>query len=284
MKLIDLRPKRVGADLRGVCQLGSNVNQNEPEVQTYITGLITPLSSAQIGRLNTLVASLKSGLGISALSDAFDTLYVLAGETSESSLRNLVKNAHYATAVNSPEFTQFEGFKSNGTSSYINTNYNAVAHASKFTLNNASVAYYSTMPNNPGVISSPLGMRDISSICGVSIKNSGGACYYINDISDNLISYNNSLSGLFYIRRPNNTQKILSKNKNHLSIVDGNSVSSVNYNTYILCRNNTGSAERFWIGNISFVLIGRYFTDQEADAITDSIEAYMDSNGKGVIA
>ena len=27
MKLIDLRPKRVGADLRGVCQLSSNVNQ-----------------------------------------------------------------------------------------------------------------------------------------------------------------------------------------------------------------------------------------------------------------
>ena len=26
MQLIDLRPKRVGADLRGVCQLGSNVN------------------------------------------------------------------------------------------------------------------------------------------------------------------------------------------------------------------------------------------------------------------
>ena len=28
MQLIDLRPKRVGADLRGVCQLGSNVNQS----------------------------------------------------------------------------------------------------------------------------------------------------------------------------------------------------------------------------------------------------------------
>jgi hypothetical protein len=67
------------------------------EVVTYTTGLTTPLSAGQIAKLNTLVLSLRSGLGISLLSDAFDVLYLFAGETSESSLRNLVKNANHAT-------------------------------------------------------------------------------------------------------------------------------------------------------------------------------------------
>ena len=30
MKLVDLRPKKIGADMRGVCQLGALLNQNEP--------------------------------------------------------------------------------------------------------------------------------------------------------------------------------------------------------------------------------------------------------------
>ena len=84
----------------------NNINA-EAELTTYITGLTTPLSSAQLLRLNTLIKTIKTRLSISALSEAFDTIYVLAGETSESSLKNLVKDAHHCTAVNAPTFTQY---------------------------------------------------------------------------------------------------------------------------------------------------------------------------------
>ena len=68
---------------------GSNVNQTSQKLQPTLRGLTTPLSSGQIDKLNTFVAALKSGLSISALSDAFDVMYVLANETAEAGLKTL---------------------------------------------------------------------------------------------------------------------------------------------------------------------------------------------------
>jgi hypothetical protein len=94
------------------------------ETVTYITGLTTPLSSGQVTLIDTFVTSLKTGLSITTLDEVFDVMYILAGETAESSLRNLIKNDHHATAVNSPTFTALEGFTGDGLTKYINTNYN----------------------------------------------------------------------------------------------------------------------------------------------------------------
>ena len=88
----------------------------EPEVTAYIDGLTTPLSSGQLTALNTFVKALKDGLSITLLSEVFDVMYILAGETEESSLRNLIKRAHDAEAVNSPTFTTLEGFTGDASS------------------------------------------------------------------------------------------------------------------------------------------------------------------------
>lgn len=111
---------------------------NDAEVDTYITGLATPLSAWQITKLKTFVSALKTGLSITNLSDAFDVMYILGCETAESSLRNLVKNAHHATAVNILTFDPNTYIKGNGTDSYINTNYIPSIHGVKFTVNDAS--------------------------------------------------------------------------------------------------------------------------------------------------
>ena len=59
MKLIDLRPKRVGADLRGVCQLGSNVNQSDVNADAFILAAgIT--DNTQKTAITTFVKDLKA--------------------------------------------------------------------------------------------------------------------------------------------------------------------------------------------------------------------------------
>ena len=52
------------------------------------------------------------------------------------------KRVSLLTAVNSPTFTTNEGFTGNGTSSYINTNFNPSIGTNNYTLNNASRYIY----------------------------------------------------------------------------------------------------------------------------------------------
>lgn len=126
-------------------QQGALVNF-EPEIKTYLTGLVTPLSNPQQIKLNRFVKTIKVGFGITSLANVFDILRMPV-ETAEGRLRNLAKNAHHATAINSPVFTANKGFKGNGTTSYINENYNPFVDAVTYTVSNASIGLYSGTDN-----------------------------------------------------------------------------------------------------------------------------------------
>jgi len=116
----------------------------DPDLVTYMTGLATPLSSGQQTILDWLFKYWKSKTGATLLSELFDQALILAGETAESSYRNIVKRANDATAYNSPTWTQYEGVTGNGTNQYINTNWNGrtVGHTNAYTLNSASFWIY----------------------------------------------------------------------------------------------------------------------------------------------
>lgn len=81
--------------------------------------------------LNTLISS-----GVWA---KLDTLFVLANDGGASFACINWKNPSgtKATLVNSPTFTSNQGFNSNGSSSYIDTNFNASTQGVNFTNNNA---------------------------------------------------------------------------------------------------------------------------------------------------
>ena len=118
-------------------------SSNQVEVDNYISELTTPLSSTQIGKLNTFVNSIKTGMGLTNLADAFDVMYILAGETQESSLRNLVKRQHDCTNSNLPYYVQYEGFGSIDNNKFIDTNYNPVNTLGNLQQNSSSMGFYS---------------------------------------------------------------------------------------------------------------------------------------------
>lgn len=267
----------IGPVIGGV-PIGSLLNQMQPEVATYIDGLVTPLSAEQIGRLNTFVKTLKTGLGITALSDYFDVLYILAGETSESSLRNLVKNAHYATAVNAPVFTQFEGFNGNGTSSYINNNYKFLTQAVNYKQNDASFGVY--VRDNIG--STPLGVSAAGALSTITYV-SGVMYSGINSVSaGDTIGFTVN-KGLFSLSRDNNANYDINFNKTKLSTIINASSGLLDLNTFTCARNNSGSPT-YSTNQIAFTFYAKSISLSQRDVIVDAFEAYMDSNGKGVIA
>jgi hypothetical protein len=265
----------------------------QAETKTYIDGLATPLSSAQLKLIDTFVKDLKSGLGISALSEVFDVMYILAGETSESSLRNLVKRAHDATAVNSPTFTALEGFKKNGTASYLNSNWNGrtAGHANAYSLNSASFGIY-FRTNTDATAMEFHGAWSTTADGGADnrlqmSRPNGHSTNYgvgVNSLAE-ANSIDERIAGMLVLSRTaSNIQKLY---MNKIVKVEGAEVTTKipNQNVMLLALISGDTSVYFFENDqISFGFLGKGLTPTDVGIITDTFEAYMDSNNKGVIS
>lgn len=249
----------------------------EPETQLYLSSLTTPLSYDQQIRINTFVKMVKDSLQISSLSSRFDVMLPLANETAEAGLKNLVKRQHDATAVNSPTFTQWEGFTGNGTSSYLNTNYNDSTDDVNFKLDNNSFGFYKRtdgINTDMGIIgtgsqytATRINAGNLTAgnyIVGIPTIAANGAGFWVvsRTANANFYGYKNAVGYLIPYQR---TQP-----KYSLS--------------FLICAGNTaGSAGLFSNAQISFAFIGEGLSNTEVNKLTNCIEWYMDDLGKGVI-
>jgi hypothetical protein len=101
-------------------------------------------------------------------------------------------NIAQSTLVNSPTFTQNQGFAGNGTSSYINTNYNPSTFVSpKYLVNDASLGWHK---RTTGTISTS---RNIVSVASgrINIVNANSAFQYHNVTGQNSVGMNFSTTG-----------------------------------------------------------------------------------------
>jgi hypothetical protein len=98
-------------------------------------GYTLPSASQQIIQ-NNLVLSLKAG----GVWTKLDVLYIFAndGGSNFATLNWKSPSANQSTLINTPTFTVNEGFMGNGTSSYIDVNFNPATEGVNYTLNDAS--------------------------------------------------------------------------------------------------------------------------------------------------
>jgi hypothetical protein len=129
---------RLGIGLGLFKQRFGNLDADYQAVLTYATSLgYTLPSSSQQAKQSKLLADLKAG-GIWAKLDTFAMFANDGG--SNFALIDWKRLALY-TAVNSPTFTTNQGFNGNGTSSYIDTNFNPATSGTNYLLNDASRYY-----------------------------------------------------------------------------------------------------------------------------------------------
>lgn len=116
----------------------SSINQFDSSYQAilnYATSLGYTLPSlAQQVKQNKLVADLKNA----GIWNKLDTFAVFATDGSSNFALIDWKRLSLYTNVNSCAFTANAGFQGNGTSSYIDTNFNPATNGVNYTLNNAS--------------------------------------------------------------------------------------------------------------------------------------------------
>ena len=129
----------IGVGFQRVSGGGAAFDSDYQAVLTYATSLGYNLpSSGQQVKQNQLMLDLKAG-GIWAKLDTFAMFANDGG--SNFGLIDWKRLTTY-TAVNSPTFTSNVGFQGNGSSAWINTNYNPTTNGVNYVLNKASVWMY----------------------------------------------------------------------------------------------------------------------------------------------
>jgi hypothetical protein len=190
-------------------------------------------SSGQQALQNQLVLDLKDG-GIWSKLDTFG-VFATDGD-SDFALIDWIRLTDY-TAVNSPTFTTDKGFQGNGTSSYIDMNYNPATQAVNLSLNNNSIGAFQDINNAPNGVM----------ICAVNVR-------FLELNNDNVLSriitYNmssiaalpivgaNSQNGLFILSRSASTTYSIYKDATLIDSPINNSVSIPNINMNFLRRPN----------------------------------------------
>jgi hypothetical protein len=257
---------------------------HEPEVIDYIAGLSTPLSDAQLADLDTLVADLKTATGLSLLSDGFDLIRIRAGETSESSLRNLAKNAHHASLQGTPNptFVQFEGFTSDGANGYIDENYIPSSDGVNYKQDDA--CWFNYIRTNVAETLIDLGSFVTGKWIGLIARTAGNTLYYgINMAASKLVTPHTDSRGMFIAARNGATSHFLDWNKNTIDTGNVASTALVTKKIFGCCYNNNDVPASFTTRQQGIIAFSKYFNKATRDAITDAFEKYMDAKGKGVI-
>lgn len=249
------------------------------ELTTYIAGLVTHLSLGQRRKINEFVKSLKTGLGIANLSDAFDFMYLLAGETSESSLKNLVKDAHHATVEGTaPTFTANRGFQNSG-NGFIDTQYNPKTQGVIVTAADASYGIYLNSDVNENSVD--MGIQ-ISTTHHTFISSRLTNIFYTRLNNDQAMVTNPSNSnsvGMFITTRDGTAYTDLDTyiNKNTYTKRSGTTgvTDNPNGHIYILACNIDGSPTLYSTRQASFAFAGKFLTEAERDIIVDAFDVYF---------
>lgn len=182
---------------------GNGFDADYNAVLNYATGLgyTLPSASQQIAQ-NNLLVSLKSA-GIWAKLDTFGNF-----TTDGSSSFALIdwKRLILYTAVNSPTFTANQGFLGDGTSSYINANYQISTQAVNYLTGSSSIGAY---------------VQQISTNTGNQLAGSGiGADYLSPNQSNSLFRGATFGSAVFNATTKNTTPSIVSVNRPNTTILN----------------------------------------------------------------
>lgn len=247
------------------------------ELGVYISGLTTDIGIYQKIRINAFIKEIKTGFGISSLDEANDIMYLFSGEVSESSLRNLIKRDFDATLAGAalPIFTRGKGFKGNGTTSYIKTNFIPSSDAIRYQKDNASFGVYANLNVNESKVI--MGMRDAATSYStyLFLRDSNQLYYIIQSLAGGNFA-NTDSTGMYILSRNASNQTSTYRNKIETTDTD-NSVKLETEEFYILAYNAGGTPAFLTSNEVAFAYAGRKLSDAEVGVITDAYSNYITS-------
>jgi hypothetical protein len=223
---------------------------------------------------NQLVIDLKSA----GVWDKLDTFAVFATDgSSDFALIDWKRLTQY-TAVNSPAFTTNQGFKGNGASSYIDTNYITSTAGNNYQTNNSSFGYWCYSLFSSGGSRINMGSRNSSS-SGLTYAVGGGEnTLFMNtdNITNGLLSSSSSNLGLRHFNRVSSSG---ASYYNSTGLVGSNTNVSFdlsNYSFLLLALNNAGNPSFFTLTDMSMAFAGADLSSENT-ALNNAFDTYLNS-------
>ena len=256
--------------------------QNHPtaqsdEAQAYFNELSVQPSEDHKDTLDNFLIKPLVANGIWA---QLDRLWVFATDSETSAATSLVNpTSTDITLVNSPTFTAFEGYAGNGTTSYIETNFNPSTDGSNYTQNSASMGSYTRTDLAQNSID--IGVTDLTHVAYV-------APYWLSGL-DTLLKINDDTVGTgsqtssdgltASVRTASNDRGAW---RDGVEILPGSAASTgvPNQEVYICAFGNNGTATSLSTRQISVVFIGSGAVNQLN--MYNVIQSYMTALGKQV--
>ena len=248
------------------------------EYQTLYDTLTTKPSDVIAAAQNTMLCGLlDDGVWIK-----LDVFYLFAQTTNGASeaLVNWVNPGVFdGTEFNGPiAWVSLEGYTGNGTTQRINSPYNPTIHATNYAQNSASAGCY--IRTNVDENKDDCGAAGGARVYIIS-RNAGNASYEVNDATTNN-GANSDSRGLWVVTRTAVNARTLYRNKGIIHTTAGVASTGVPNATFQFLALSTfhgyGSKQQ------AMGFIGGGLTQTDVNNLTDRVETYMDSNGKGVIA
>lgn len=236
---------------------GSRIN---PYLSQYLTRLAAEggsITGAEQGYLNTFLNSIQAS--------EFDRLWV-HGLSNQIAARISLVNALTAdliTEVNAPTWTANEGYQGNGTTQYLDTNYNPTTNSVKLVQNSGTHFIY--IRTNIDQLSNDSGQfNNVSSVSGFLSRYTNISHCALNQDTSTITTWENTDSrGLFLGNRTNSTRK------DYLNGVEKANYTAasqpfLNLDFFLLGRNNIGALSVPSTRQISLSGYGSGIIDQAA--------------------
>jgi hypothetical protein len=236
---------------------------------------------AAVGAINVssgrkdLIDALIKGLKTDGIWTKLDRLWLFRAENSTCALTDL-KALAVATAVNSPTFTPDRGYNGDGSTSYINTNYNP-SGSSNFTGNAACFGIWDNT-TSPNTGTSPIGVNYYGHYSEGTIHYSDGNSYWRVNTSGAGLTVAYPGSGLHMANRSTSGANQLYRNG---SSIVSDTVAATAFtitNFYVCARNNdsgTPTAGGHSTDQIGIVIFGGTLSSTEHGNLYTRLNTYV---------
>jgi len=240
----------VSAVYLGTNLVWSGTDADYQAVLDYATtqGYTLP-SASQQALQNQLVVDLKDA----GIWSSLDLFYVFAtdGDSDFASINWKDPNNFECIEVNSPTFTSNQGFASNGTSSYLNTDYNVLNDSTNFQLLSNGLAYYVT---------------DVGSVHhGARDGNDPNQIFYTSAAKRHQINANNftTSNNTYYASVRNGSNVAQYENNTNVQNYTNTPNALPNQDYFLIAVNTGGTPQIVGTAEISFFTMGGEFNNSD---------------------
>lgn len=248
-----------------------------------------PASGSALTALDTLLSTFRA----EGILDKLDLLYVFAtnGDRNFAKYNVISPGTYDCTENGALTFTSLEGFSGNGTTGYLNTNWNPNGAAGIYSKDNASIGAYVRSFGNMSNSAILMGMRTGANNNTTALSHRANSATVLisgvnNDTGADLSTLSHSTETGFMMasRSASTGYSIYENGTPEASVTRTSNAALTSENMYIGAFNGgSATAVSFCTAQFSIAFVG---ADLSAEALImfTAIETYLDSIGKGVVS